>query len=172
MGDLLQVELAEAKQLKLSLDQATWQFCWDEKPLSRQHEGIQKWWWGSPQTLGLHWREFYLGLLAVRLRHWVGPRLDQLVRSEKWTMDGTFDSAPYPFKQVFCISVVSASGRIVPVLWALLNSKSKTKKMYREGVFRPLYNLLVERNNGNAFSRCMRMWGSSWRKVMETCWTF
>ena len=43
-------------------------------------------------------------------------------------MDGTFDSAPYPFKQVFCISVVSASGRIVPVLWALLNSKSKTKK--------------------------------------------
>ena len=65
-------------------------------------------------------------------------------------MDGTFDSAPYPFKQVFCISVVSASGRIVPVLWALLSSKSKTKKMYREGVFRPLYNLLVERNNGNA----------------------
>ena len=37
--------------------------------------------------------------------------------------------------------------RSVPLAWCLLGNK--TKKLYREGLYRPLYKLMLERNNGD-----------------------
>ena len=89
--------------------------------------------------------------------------IDQLIRSSLWTMDGTFSSAPHPFRQIFCINIISSSGtalvshalfyafllgRSVPVVWALLSNK--TKKLYREGVFRVLMNIMSDRTGGEA----------------------
>lgn len=36
--------------------------------------------------------------------------VDQLIRSSVWVMDGTFASAPHPFRQIFCINIISSSG--------------------------------------------------------------
>ena len=36
--------------------------------------------------------------------------IDQLIRSSLWTMDGTFSLAPHPFRQIFCINIISNSG--------------------------------------------------------------
>ena len=78
------------------------------------------------------------------------------------TLDGTFDSAPDPFKQIFCINVLTDTrevlilstvqlsflnpDRSIPVVWALLSNKSKL--IYREGVFRPLQTLMADANFG------------------------
>jgi len=72
--------------------------------------------------------------------------VDQLIRSSVWVMDGTFASAPHPFRQIFCINIISNSGRSVPVVWALLSNK--TKKLYREGVFKVLMNIMSTRTGG------------------------
>ena len=47
--------------------------------------------------------------------------VDQLIRSKVWVMDGTFSSAPHPFRQVFCINIISSSGTDLLFLLFYLN---------------------------------------------------
>ena len=42
--------------------------------------------------------------------------LEQLLRCETWTFDGTFSAAPPPFKQIFCINVISHTGTFASFL--------------------------------------------------------
>jgi len=47
-----------------------------------------------------------------------------LKRSPLWASDGTFKTAPPPFKQIYMVAAMSPSGRILPAAYALLQDKT------------------------------------------------
>ena len=58
--------------------------------------------------------------------------LEQLIRCDTWTFDGTFSSAPSPFKQIFCVNVISHTGTLVS--FSILVLSCCLRKKHSSGV--------------------------------------